>query len=124
MKRNEDYHIILNHKGFVDINSSIIINNNNSNSLYNYYNIAMNYNDNNNSSHTSHSSHQSSLPLLLDKDSNNQQQQQFVIQILKLNETLINLRKKILENNNHVNIMPSTLVAITTNKQEGMLIDN
>ena len=117
MKRNEDYHIILNHKGFIDINSSIIINNNNTNSLYNYYNIAMNYNDNIN---TSHSSHHSSLSLSSDKDSNNQQQLQFVIQIIKLNETLINLRKKILENNNHVNIMPSTLLAITTNKQEGM----
>jgi len=115
MKRNEDYHIILNHKGFVDINSSIIINNNNSNSLYNYYNNAINYNDNIN---TSHSSHHSSLSS--DKDSNNQQQLQFVIQIIKLNETLINLRKKIHENNNHVNIMPSTLLAITTNKQEGM----
>ena len=115
MKRNEDYHIILNHKGFVDINSSIIINNNNSNSLYNYYNNAINYHDNIN---TSHSSHHSSLSS--DKDSNNQQQLQFVIQIIKLNETLINLRKKIHENNNHVNIMPSTLLAITTNKQEGM----
>ena len=117
MKRNEDYHIILNHKGFVDINSSIIINNNNTNSLYNYYNNAINYNDNIN---TSHSSHHSSLSLSSDKDSNNHQQLQFVIQIIKLNETLINLRKKILENNNHVNIMPSTLLALTTNKQEGM----
>ena len=120
-KRNEDYQIILNHKGFVDMNSMIVMNNQ---YIYNYYNEGSENNpfsSNNNSNHSRLSLSPSSSirndvnNSLISKSSNNQQE--FVLQVLKLNETLINLRKKIMGNEFS---MPNTLLAITTNKQEGI----